>query len=337
MIKKINAFILLVIVSTSIANATIWRVNNNTGISADFTTIQAAHDGATAGDTIYIEGSSVNYGGFTSTKQLYIFGPGYFLAENDSTQANYGMAEITGIVNINAGSEGSLYTGCFFSDNLAIKASNVTVKRNYFFYRGITISNSASNIIITQNYIRQNYSLSSYAGVRVQTGSTNIIIQNNYLEHTNLSNSSYCVLTVEGSSTAQITNNTILGHTNIANSSMSNNIMRDGTLTQLSCSFNNNIGNSTQFGTLNGNQENVDMLSVFDSTKTSTDRKFELIAGSSAIGAGMTGEDCGMYGGIDPYVPSGIPSIPSIFFFQAPSSGSETNGLPVTIRAKSNR
>jgi hypothetical protein len=49
-----------------------WRVNNNPGISADFTTAQVAHDAASAGDTIHLEPSLTNYGGLNITKKLAV-------------------------------------------------------------------------------------------------------------------------------------------------------------------------------------------------------------------------------------------------------------------------
>ena len=69
-------------------NAKIWRVNNRSGMAADFTTAQAAHNGSTAGDTVYFEPSATTYGDLTATKKLILVGPGYFLNENPETQAN---------------------------------------------------------------------------------------------------------------------------------------------------------------------------------------------------------------------------------------------------------
>jgi hypothetical protein len=67
----------------------------------------------------------------------------------------------------------------------------------------------------------------------------------------------------------------------------------------------------------------------------STDGQWQLKPGSPAIGAGVGGVDCGMFGGDSPYVLSGIPSIPTIYFFNAPLEGG--NQLPVQIKIKSNK
>ena len=325
----------LLLVSSLIINsayATIWRVNNNGGVATNFTTIQAAADSAATGDTIYVEGSATSYGNLTLSKQAYIYGPGYFLAENDSTQANPSSAMID-IIYINSGSAGSLLTGITVNTRIDIYENNITIKRNYILSYGIRIF-AVSNIMILQNYISVTYANSSYEPVYVQTGSSNIFIQNNYIKRSSLT---YNAIEVEGTSSAQITNNVIDGNVVIANSTMTNNILIQGSLTETSSGFFNNIADGTQFPVGNGNQQNVNMATgMFDASQTSTDGAFMLDAASPAVGAGLSAEDCGMYGGIDPYILSGLPAIPSIFFFSAPSSGSSATGLPITIKVKSN-
>ena len=54
------------------SQAKIWRVNNNTGVVADFATVQAAHNAAASGDTIHLEGSATSYGQLSCTKKLVI-------------------------------------------------------------------------------------------------------------------------------------------------------------------------------------------------------------------------------------------------------------------------
>lgn len=50
--KKVFPFFALLFLLSQNASAKIWRVNNNIGVQADFTTLQAAIDGAASGDTI---------------------------------------------------------------------------------------------------------------------------------------------------------------------------------------------------------------------------------------------------------------------------------------------
>ena len=55
-----------------------------------------AYAAASAGDTIYIESSPVPYGPLDMYKRLVVIGTGYFLSENDSTQANTEIASLCG-------------------------------------------------------------------------------------------------------------------------------------------------------------------------------------------------------------------------------------------------
>ena len=93
-----------------------------------------------------------------------------------------------------------------------------------------------------------------------------------------------------------------------------NNIILWGTYTAGAGDINsNNLCGETQYPNVNGNQQNVDMTTVFEDYTTYIDNGYLLKAGSSAIGAGMLGVDCGAFGTNDPYVLSGMPPIPAIF------------------------
>lgn len=119
-----KALLLLLILPVCLTSSygTIWRINNSDGINANFTTIQEAHNEAVAGDTLYIEGFLNIYDG-TSTikieKPLVLIGPGYFLGENEFTQADKLSAKVTRI-DFETGAEKSLMMG--------LAVSNVYVK-----------------------------------------------------------------------------------------------------------------------------------------------------------------------------------------------------------------
>jgi hypothetical protein len=149
-----------------------------------------------------------------------------------------------------------------------------------------------------------------------------------------LSSASYSAITCGASNI--IENNTIYGRISITSTPFGNNIQVVGTATFTNCAPYNNIGNSTQFGTDFGNQSNVNMTTVFVATGT-TDGKYQLAAGSPAIGAGQSGIDCGMYGGADPYVLSGIPDIPFFSSILIPGRVTPTNGLEIKLNIKSKK
>jgi len=310
------------------SQADVWRVDNDPNNVADFRTLQEAHDAASSGDTLYVAGSSRDYGDLTLTKTLTLLGPGYFLNENPNTQASPFNAKLN-TVNFDAGSEESVLMGCAVRRGVSINASSVTIKRNRFSGGSIPsvirLGNGASNSVIVQNYVPEEIS---------QAGAQDVLIVNNYLrrgiDFTNTSGGS-----------AQIINNVIESSLDIGNSIVQNNILvsetasvsRPGTNT-----FAHNISAGAQFGTDNGNQANVDMATVFVGPDgNSTDGQWQLADGSPALEAGLQGGDVGMFGGNTPYVLSGIPPIPTIYSFSAAGSGSSDSGLRVQIQVKSNQ
>jgi hypothetical protein len=73
----------------------------------------------------------------------------------------------------------------------------------------------------------------------------------------------------------------------------------------------------------------------------SQDGQWKLRQGSPAIGAGFGSTsgspiDAGMYGGQASYVLSGMPPVPSIYFFENQPIGSNTDPIDVTVKVKSN-
>ncbi|MCH7574690.1 MAG: hypothetical protein IIA59_06130 [Candidatus Marinimicrobia bacterium] len=318
------------------ASAKIWRVDNNAGNEADYTTLQMAHDSSAAGDTLYIAGSGTSYGSLTMTKQLIIFGPGYFLGENLLAQATFTSA-FTGGITINAGSEGSLLEGIQVINVITINANNITVKRCLVKTTAgvalIRIGSGVSNIVITQCYVQNSSGACCLnRGIELLGNNSNVIITNSYMQGNGVGHYSILGTTT---SVLQLRQNVLGGNILLYNSDIRNNILEDGTFSGTGNTILNNIGNSTQFGTSNGNQENVDMATVFDSTGT-TDGQWQLITGSPAIGAADDGGDIGMYGGAEPYVLSGVPHLPSISFLKVPTTGSKALGLPVQIKVKGN-
>lgn len=316
-------------------DASVWRVDNNPGnTNADFVTLQAAHDGVASNDTLYVIGSGLNYGSLTMTKPLTIIGPGFFLAENPQTQANPASAKV-GAVIVDPGAAGTFISGMEFTGLNNVNTNNVTLKRNLFRRNDandylITTGGNVTNFTLTQCYVLNK----AAAGHAVQIGGTNsnILITNNMLE----SNAgSDFALNCNASSTVEVVNNIFLGKVTLDESILDNNVTRGGTVTATQSTPRNNIGTSTQFPAGNGNQQNVLLTDIFLLTG-STDGQWILKPGSPAIGNGVNGEDIGMYGGSDPYVLSGVPAIPAIYFFSAPTSGSSGAGLPVHIKVKSN-
>lgn len=322
-------FIVLVLIVFSIStNATVWTVDSNPGNhAANFTNVQVAHDDAADGDTIYISGFSGYYPDVTISKKLYIFGPGYFLNENDSTQANTYAATLS-IVRFDPGSENSIISGCRLIAH--IHTDSITIKRNYIYrdpYYAIYLENNASDIIIKQNYINSNYN-----AIRFNANHNNINISNNFITSVGLS--TYCILGTSNCTNIIVENNILYGGVTLYNAVISNNIFRDGGYTgNSSNSIMNNICNGTQFDTTGNNQQNVNMTTVFVDSGT-TDGQWQIDPLGAAAGTGTFGTDIGMFGGITPYILSGIPEIPTIYFFYGPSNASQTLQIQAKIKSR---
>lgn len=305
--------------------------NSPSAASNSFGTPQIAHDAAVNGDTIYVIGTSTHYGALTLSKSLKWFGPGYFLNQNPETQANTGVATI-GATQFNSGSAGTSIAGLSFDYTLAFNAPNILFRRNYLVNSSVgsaLINVNASNIVFEQCYVYGGYNSTASSTMTFTAAAHDIIVRN-------------CIIT---SSVGDIIGNSGSGPVlflncdlyvgsdfNVQQATIRNTILRFGNY-----SVNNNfvsysMSNSTQFGTSNNNLSSVNMNTVY--SQNPADRWFQLSPTSPAIGTGENGVNMGCYGGSYPYVPSGIPNIPTITYMSAPSAGSTVNGLPVTFRAR---
>lgn len=302
------------------ASATRWRVNNS-GIPATFTSVQQAINSemVSAGDTLYVEGSMFGYGDLQLTRRLVIFGPGYFLNENPETRANPEPAFLQNVT-FAEGSQASVMCGMTVTGATWVRDTSIVLLRNNLSAVSIAFPS-------VSNYIRMNYIHS----LEMQGSDWNLVENNIFTLNSPLSGG-YCFY-MDPTSSGTIRQNIFCGCQYISDCSYYNNIAT-GTaaegndyLYNHNSTVRNNIGASTQYGTSNNNQQNVDMSLVFTGTG-SPDGKYQLLPGSPATGAGMNGEDSGIFGGNDPYVLSGIPDVPAVWQFRI--SGNEA-----TVKVKS--
>lgn len=322
----------------TVSNADIIRVNNNSGISADYASLQQAIDSANVGDTIYIEPSSTNYGNVNLTKQLSIYGPGYFLAENTGQQANLNTSKINIITFLPASAFSSI-SGIVITQTLAIQTGNIAITRCYFTWNSTNLefqgTNANTNVLIAQNYFFGNISHGS------GTQNYTVFWRNNYFNGTTINTQGASIVN-------DFTNNVINCYSfTVYNSSFVNNIFVSVNNFNLNnVSFNNGFEynifrtTSTPVDTALGNIVGVNTNVLFvGSANGTTDGQWQILPGSLADGTGKeipagTPTDIGMYGGPNPYKLSGVPAIPTIYDLVVPTSNT-TGGLNVTIKAKS--
>ena len=312
MIRTISFLAILLCVAPSVS-AKVWRLDNVQ--TADFSSIITAHSSAASGDTIYVTGSVNNYGSVTLTKKLTIIGPGYFLARNPQTQANLNAAAFSSIT-FSSGSDESVVMGVTTTGDFDIRSNGVTIRRNRAD-RDIFTRTGVDNAIIAQNYIARQ--------LNVGATNSNILVLNNIFS--NSINSSSAAITAPTTSSLEISNNTLVNSIDVSNSTITNNIVTDGTID--GAADNNSLSNNLVL------DDNTDLATVLANIG-SADGLWQLAANSAALGAGLNGADQGAFGGSNPYVLSGIPSIPAIYFFTAPALGSSQSGLQVQLKAKGN-
>ncbi|HRY34186.1 MAG TPA: hypothetical protein P5531_14575 [Bacteroidales bacterium] len=325
--KKQHAFGLFLLAFSGFSfmvNATVLRVNSAPGSATPYTSVQAAHDAASNDDTLYVESSSISYGTLTCTKKLTIIGTGYFLAQNPQTQASPSACFIQQLY-FNAGSQGSKITGVYLN-TIILATNDILITRCYIYGNNaiyVNTSNPIGNIVITQNFIDAGYTY--HTAINFSYPANNVLISNNYIRGYLSTGTNFFGI---------ITNNVVDGVFSAYNAVLKNNIMLNGSFNNYNCIYFNNIGHNQDFGTQNGNQSNVNMSTVFlGSSGNSSDGQWQLKTGSPAIGAGEGGVDCGMFGGSLPYILSGMPNIPAIYYMNAPSIPSNT--INVSIKAKS--
>lgn len=307
------------------------RVNNNPGVNDTYTTLQAAVDAATAGDTIFIEGSATEYAGATITKKLTLVGPGFLLGENPKTQACTVEATFNSDISFESGSGGSAIMGCVLNNyDLLINVSDMLIIRNKLY--DLNFDSNSNNVLVAQNWIYR---------IKATNGSiTNSIISNNIIRRE--------IEALNTSGPLVVTNNIFLLYESYPNypidchnASIQNNI-----LSALKANIQANTGNDISNNIMaiagtdaDGNLYNIDMNTVFadfsGSLGMSKDGKWKLKDGSPAIGAGSGGVDCGIFGGSSPYVLSGIPDLPHIYDASVPATATSGTGLQVTIYLKS--
>lgn len=316
-------FVLTLSILSLSAEARIWRVNNMTGVTADFNNLQSAYDAATAGDTIHLEPSVNNYSGVSSSKRLVWLGVGSFLTENPGNQFTTYPSFVT-YMSFNPGSEGSILSLHIGSIN--IYANEISVIR--CSSQDININNS--NCLVLQSFVNGRISLNGTnnvvsnnivaGGLAMDYNTSSAVITNNIFNRTIIAYAGYYY------------NNII-----IKNSVFQNNISVLGQITfdAFNSTFSNNMCPDNSFPAGNGNLRNVNMNIVFENPTGSSDKDFVTKSGSPSIGVGYGGGDLGPFGGSTPYKLALQPAIPAITNISTPSS-TGGNTIQVTISAKSN-
>jgi len=308
-----------------------------------YATIQLAYDVASPGDTILISPAPGEYAGITLAKRVHIVGTSW----NDAS-SSVPHTKTSGFT-VNAGAAGSSFSGLDISSGFDIYTDSITVKRNKLQY--VYVRANCTNIVIIQNYL---ISDRDYTGTWYNSSiipifeNTEVLISNNIIYNRRTGNYGQYAIYASYPTNVIICNNVLNGEDGAIVLTMSggnysphlvyNNIINWGGGTSGVASTytenNHNIGNSTQFGVINNNQQNVVMNTVFVDPST---YNYHLKEGSPAIGAGLGGTDCGIYGGTFPFVDNGRTWLPIVTEVSVPGMVNVKNGLDVSVKAKSGK
>ena len=358
----VNFFLTLLLFSFTWAEATVIRVDNNEGASADYVKLQDAINNAEVGDTIYVVGSPNIYDTndrgsaveIRINKMVTVIGPGFFLGNNENTQVSNQTASIVDL-NIGEGADGTVITGM----DLSSSSSEVYINTERFDGSRSTdgpsnislIRNSmdelyvvdATNTLISQNFFNSNgfnrRSIHLYEDASGTVIRNNIVFQNNSASIYGWNN--------ENLSNTVIENNTLGGGiSRINGATIQNNIFING---GFSDSDDNNVKNNlftttedaviTENSTGNSLSNNIFsavQANIFVVPDPSIDNDYRLASDSPAIGQGVNGEDLGAFGGVTPYRLSGLPSIPAIYDLTTSGVGTPSEGMSVQIKVKAN-
>lgn len=350
--KKFLILSLAASLTCSISFAKIWRVNNNPGVSANFTSAQQAHDDANVlpGDTLYFEPSVTTYGNIIMEKSLSLIGSGYFLPQNPGLQYISETSALLDIILRPTANNSVISVNC---RNLTDSADNVTITRCRIEYLIFTM---ADNCIVSNCFISTSINFIQailFSPCRFYT-CQNVAVYNNIILggiEMGLRFYALCGTYYETPHSVTAFNNSISGGMNITgfaynnitqfihtdNSTIATNNIFTGAqnLSYRTNSLPGGSYNNIELESGNSNQFSVPVSSLFTSISIPVDTAWRLLPACVAFGAGTSGMDCGATGGSNPYVFGLQPAIPAIYKLNVAPQPSG-NSIGVTISTRSN-
>lgn len=306
------------------ANATILRVSNVNGSTAPYSTIKAAHDAASEGDTIMVEGSENEYEKTVIEKRLILIGPGFWLNNNGIVEEAAPSAKVQFVVQKEA--PGTVIKGFSTSNRInaafRINADNCVVTRCYITsssYYGVQFGRENSNdpipsgAVVHQNFFK-NCNVSGW-----QIIMTNVQITNNIFAHYDMT-----VYDIQNISNSLIAYNTMIC---TDDESMWRNFATVNTSTiEHNILWHPEVWYSN-IGIADDNEKSGNYIqNIISPDAVNTDK--DVKAAEQALPEG----DYGAFAGDSPYVISGIPSAPVIEDLVVPTTVEAGSKMKVTIK-----
>lgn len=346
--KAITCAFIAVAISTQAQ--TTHTVNNDAAAQANFTSLQAAVDAATAGDIIYVQPSATSYGDVTINKTLTLVGRSHsksafvskvntILLDTGASNSTIKGFEVSSIYPVSTVSTGTL-TNVTITENKV--TSSISLTGNFSAFTNIVITgnviaalqlNNITNSIVTNNFFTGN-------GVIYLT--EQVIFDQNIFNYTGNSIFNYnSSTTLTFSNSIFITNG--IGDMSIQSNFQANNCLTydygGGTITLTNsgsytvATINNSLLNTNPMFT---NIDATNLQGILSSSWKPELEDFTLQASSPAKTAGSGGGELGVYQGYN-FKPFGVPQgVPSIVIDTYTTTVPKNSNLNITITAKSN-
>jgi hypothetical protein len=348
---KTKSFLLLAlfVAMVSGAFAGIKTVSNNPSSPGQYTSLQAAIDASSLGDTLMIAGSATNYGNITIAKPLVLVGAGYNNPYGSNTSIDYiylsrasaslgaSGTKIMGIVCTSYLYFNGTYAG---GTSLTQNIDNVLIERcrlstvtfQNYYYHNDSIRNCLFNL--SSNISFGNSSL------------TNIYIHNNIFDNAYINSGASNLL-----NTVYLRNNLFINRvtatfTTVNSMIIENNIFYGSEPTGCTnCAFTKNITylctavpGAGNLGSGNLNATNPMFVTYPPSGGAfSYTYDFHLQAGSPGKNAGTDATDIGIYGGMLPFIVGANPHFPQMMELTLPSGSTVPAGGTLNVHFKARK
>jgi hypothetical protein len=337
---KTKVLFILLMFAMAVSAQSVFVVQGNNQASAHGSLLLAIN-AASDGDYVYMPGGTFNIGNLKISKRLNLIGAGHY---PDSTEAT-GRTSLTGNIYFKTGASSSTLQGIYLSESIFLgdsthtgQVSNILISRcniNTMYMSNSTTSTNrgASNVFLRECILRGDVYGANTQGVVVENSiisgqmhhfNGGATFRNNIFLYSSTTSSTPGFYYIYSSNFV----NNIFRHAGGFNfSSVTNNTFSNcifvGTVSTSLNSF-SNCKYSTTFNTL--------FVNVANSAAFSYTSDYKLTDTSAAKAAGLSGTDCGIYGGDNPYKEGAVPMNPHISFKNIPSATDSQGKLNIQIR-----
>jgi hypothetical protein len=354
--KKVYLSVLVCVLFALQLTAQVITVSNNVNTPGQYDNLTNAIFAANPGDTIYVHGSSTNYGAITVNKKLTFIGPGYNPNSQFNLTASISAITLDSIIPT-SGSSGSKFIGLNIGH--VIKVTPVLWTINDILFERCRFTGSVKTNVIGPNWVfRNNLFLwtTANAGLDIDFHS-NLVITNNFFSFGPQATSTTQAIYNSNKSSVIINNNIFTGFhqgssfDNISNAQFSNNIFFGKSPQGATSSiFENNLTFANQntalpYGSNTGQNNIVNQDPVFANIPVNTFTfnyayNFQLQPTSPGKNAGADGTDIGIFGGVFPMptnqdILTGESRLPQIYYMNIQNNVIDQNTpINVTVRAR---